>query len=67
MNKKPNFIKDKIYLKQDLKLAETALLGDRRRSDKHDLDDRETVPDQGGSVIPDCETAHEIERPETHD
>ena len=41
-------------------------LGDRRRSDKLDPGDRETVPDQVGAVVPDCETAHEIERPETH-
>jgi len=34
---------------------------------KHDLDDRESIPDQGGSVIPDDETAHKVERPETHD
>ena len=25
---------------------------------KHDLDDRESISDQGGSVIPDDETAH---------
>ena len=33
---------------------------------KHDLDDRESIPDQGGSVIPDDETAHKVVRPETH-
>ena len=30
---------------------------------KHDLDDRESISDQGWSVIPDDETAHKIERP----
>ncbi len=42
------------------------LLGDRRRSDKLDPGDRETVPDQVGAVVPDCETAREEIRPETH-
>jgi hypothetical protein len=63
-----------IYRNQDLnrqqncrQLAETALLGDRRRSDKHDPGDRDAVlAHQGGAVVPDKMTAHEIERPETH-
>ncbi len=63
-----------IYLNQDLnrqqfcrQLAETALLGDRRRSNKHDPGDRETVlAHQGGAVVPDSVATHEIERPETH-
>jgi hypothetical protein len=39
-----------------------------KRRYKNDLDDRETIrADQGGSVILDDETRHEIERPETHD
>jgi hypothetical protein len=59
----------------DLKLAETALqklsLGDRETirpcgATEHDLDDREATPDQGGSVVPDVETAHKVIRPETH-
>ncbi len=49
------------------KLAELALLGDRRRSDKQDLGDRETVPGhQGGAVVPDVKTFDEEIRPETH-
>ena len=45
----------------------TALLGDRRRSDKHDLGDREAVPGhQGGAVVPDEVAAHEEIRPGTH-
>ncbi len=68
INNHLTLIKDKIYLKQDLNWLKTALLGDRRRSDKNDLDDRETVrADQGGSVVPDDETAHKVVRPETHD
>jgi hypothetical protein len=74
-------IKDKIYLKQDLKLAtivavdndRTALLGDRETiwpcgATEADLGDRETVPgNQGAAVVPDSGVAtHEIERPETH-
>ena len=58
-----------IYLNQDLKLAETALLGDRRRSDyKHDPGDRETMlAYQGGAVVPgDDVTSHEEIRPGTH-
>ncbi len=64
-----------IYLRQDLKLAEAALLNEiwvtgdglaACSATKHDLDDRETISDQGGSVVPDGMTAHEIERPETH-
>ena len=68
MNENEASIKDKIYLKQDLKLAETALLGDRQRSDKHDPGDRETVlTHQGGAVVPgDDETSHEEVRPGTH-
>ncbi len=63
-----NLLKIKFTLK-DLKLAETALLGDRRRSDKQDLGDRETVlAHQGGAVVPgDDETLHKEIRPETHD
>ena len=38
----------------------------RNGATEHDLDDRETVPDQGGSVIPDGVTVHEEIRPETH-
>jgi hypothetical protein len=58
-----------------LTLAETALLeliwvtGDSLAAcsaTKHDLDDRESVPDQGGAVVPDVKTAHEEIRPETH-
>jgi hypothetical protein len=63
-----------IYLNQDLnrqqncrQLAETALLGDRRRSDKHDPGDRYAVLAHQGAVPPDSVTTHEIERPETHD
>ena len=57
-----------IYLNQDLKLAETALLGDRWRSDKHDPGDRHAVPrHQGGAVVPaNDEVSHEEIRPETH-
>jgi hypothetical protein len=50
----------------------TALLGDRETiwpcgSTEADLGDRETVPGhQVGAVVPDCETAHEEIRPETH-
>ncbi len=76
MNEKTKLrLKIKFYLKQDLTLAtivavdngRTALLGDRRRSDKQDLGDRETVlAHQVGAVVPDCETAHEEIRPETH-
>ncbi len=32
---------------------------------EHDSGDREAVPDQGGSVIPDDETAHKEIRPKT--
>ncbi len=35
---------------------------------EHDSGDRETVPaDQGGAVVPDDVTVHEVVRPETHD
>ncbi len=58
---KINFTLDKIWT------GLNSATGDRRLSDKLDPGDRETVPDQVGAVVPDCETAHEIERPETHD
>ena len=46
-------------------------LGDRETirpcgATEHDLDDREAAPDQGGSVVPDVETAHKVIRPEAH-
>jgi hypothetical protein len=64
-----------IYLNQDLNWQQsvavdngrTALLGDRRRSDKHDPGDRKTMSGHQGAVPPDSVTTHEIERPETHD
>ncbi len=70
-----NFLKIKFYLRQDRKLAtvvavdngRTALPGDRRRSDKQDPGDRETVlAHQGGAVVPDVKTLDEEIRPETH-
>jgi hypothetical protein len=33
---------------------------------KNDPGDRETIPDQGGAVVPDNVTTHEEIRPETH-
>ncbi len=64
---KTNYQLIKIKFTLDKIWTGNSATGDRRRSDKLDPGDRETVPwDQGGAVVPDCETAHEIERPETH-
>ncbi len=67
VNEKSNILKIKFTFRKIWNWLKQ-LLGDRRRSDKLDPGDRETVPwDQVGAVVPDCETAHEIERPKTHD
>jgi hypothetical protein len=63
-------IKDKFTFKQDLNCNNLLLTTTGRKTAllKHDSDDLETIlVDQGGSVIPDHVTVHEIERPETHD
>ena len=68
-------IKIKFTLEK-IRLAETALQivqVDRETirpcgATEHNLGDREMVlAHQGGAVVPDGVTAHEIERPETHD
>ncbi len=66
MNEKTNLLKIKFTLDRS-ETGWNSATDDRRRSDKHDLDDRESISDQGGAVVPDVKTLHEVERPETHD
>ena len=68
MNENPNLLKIKFTLDK-IWTGWNSATGDRRRSDKQDLGDRETVlAHQGGAVVPgDDETSHKEIRPETHD
>ncbi len=61
--------KDKIYLLEKTWTGHKTVAVDNwpNGATERDSGDRETVPaDQGGAVVPDGVSVHEIERPETH-